>query len=65
VELDPNNVEGWTQLGHLLYRIGQFDHAADAYRKILIRGEETNDWGILATAYTNLGIMYRIQGALD
>jgi tetratricopeptide (TPR) repeat protein len=65
VELDPDNAEGWTQLGHLLVRTGQVDHAADAFRKVLTRGAETSDDSLLASAYGNLGIVYQIRGDLD
>jgi protein O-GlcNAc transferase len=65
VELDPDNAEGWTQLGHLLVRTGQVDHAVDAYRKVLTRGEETSDDRLLASAYGNLGNVYQVRGDLD
>ena len=32
VELDPNDAEGWNQLGHLLRRVGQLDEAIAAYQ---------------------------------
>lgn len=65
VTLDPDNTEGWKQLGHLPVRIGSLEHAADAYRHVLTRGEETSDRSLVADAYNNLGIVYQVRGDLD
>ena len=62
VNLDPENTEGWTQLGHLLLRTGQLDDAADAYSKTLTLGEKASNRSLIASAYGNLGIVYKIRG---
>jgi tetratricopeptide (TPR) repeat protein len=38
---------------------------ADAYRKVLTRGEAMKDGGLLTSAYGNLGNVYQIRGDLD
>ena len=65
VLFDPENAEGWTQLGNLLARLGQLDQATDAYSKVLALGEERGDRGLVAIAYGNLGNVYEIRGDLD
>jgi tetratricopeptide (TPR) repeat protein len=65
VRFDPENFEGWAQLGHLLVRLGQVDQATDAYRKLLALGEERGNRGLVAIAYGNLGNVYEIRGDLD
>jgi len=61
VELDPDNAEGWNQLGTLLRRTGQLAQAEAAYRKVLALGE-TKEWQ--AKAIGNLGIVYFTRGDL-
>ena len=62
VELDPQNPEGWNQLGHLLRRVGELDEAETAYRKVLSLGESTKDPSVTAAAYGNLGLVYQTRG---
>ena len=64
-ELDPENVEGWKQLGHLLHRIGQLSEAEIAYRKIESLGKAADDQESLAIAYSNLGSVYGTRGEID
>jgi len=64
-ELDPENADGWNQLGRLLVRTGARDEAAAAYRTVASLGEATNDRKLLAVAYGNLGNVYRIRGDLE
>lgn len=64
-ELDPDNGEGWTQLGHLLSRIGELDKAIMAYEKVLKLSETHRNQEGIAAAYGNLGNVYRIHGELD
>jgi tetratricopeptide (TPR) repeat protein len=65
VHLDPENAEGWNRLGHLLYRTGQLDKAADAYNQVNALGTMSGDQNMLATAYANLGNVYQVRGDLD
>lgn len=60
LELDPNNAEGWEQLGFSYYHLGKY---ADAI-KCLTRAMElsTNDTEILNNILYGLGISYRILG---
>ena len=64
-QLDPDNEQGWNQLGHLLQRTGQLRDAEDAYQRALILGEKRNDQSSIAVAYTNLGNVYGIRGELE
>ena len=65
VSLDPENVEGWNQLGHLLQRVGDLDGSEKAYRKVLASGKSVKSDTWIAVAYGNLGIVYEIRGELD
>jgi tetratricopeptide (TPR) repeat protein len=65
VELDPDNAEGWNQLGYLLYRVGQPDEAVAAYKRVYRIGEETGHLTFQAIASNNLGIMYQIRRDLE
>ena len=64
-QLDPDNEQGWNQLGHLLQRTGQLKDAEAAYQRVLALGEKRNDQSWIANAYTNLGILYQIRGELE
>ncbi len=65
VQLDPENPDGWNQLGHLQRRTGDMDGALKSYNKVLSIGKAAGQKGLLAIAYTNLGIIYMIRGDLD
>ncbi|MBS0588871.1 MAG: tetratricopeptide repeat protein [Proteobacteria bacterium] len=62
-ELDPDNLDGWNQLGHLYRRIGELENSEKAYKTILklAGADQTNQ----SVAYGNLGIGYQIRGYLD
>jgi len=64
-ELDPDNADGWNQLGHLLKRRGDLDNAAEAYERVLSLGNSVDDQVIISIATGNLGIIYSIRGDLD
>jgi tetratricopeptide (TPR) repeat protein len=64
-ELEPNNAEGWKQLGNLLFRIGKLDEAEAAYRKVESLGEAADDRELLAAAYNGLGLVYQTRGDLN
>ncbi len=64
-ELDPDNVQGWTQLGHLLRRVGELEEAEAAYRKALALHDALGSKEGMANQYGNLGLVHRIRGDLD
>ena len=65
LELDPNSLDGWNQLGHLLDRIGELEQAETAYKKVLSLSEAINDKEGIAVAYGNLGLIFSTRGDLD
>ncbi len=65
VALDPENPDGWNQLGHLLRRIGQIEEAENAYQHVLELGDSSQDLSLRAVAYGNLGNLYQMRGELD
>jgi tetratricopeptide (TPR) repeat protein len=64
-QLDPDNADGWTWLGHLLVRIGELDEAINAYQTVLRLGQEHKNQEEIAAAYGNLGNVYDTRGDLD
>jgi protein O-GlcNAc transferase len=64
-QLDPDNPDGWNQLGHLFRRIGELDNAIHAYNQVLKLGETHDDKEDISIAYGNLGIVYKTRGDLD
>ena len=65
VALDPDDPDGWNQLGHLRYRLGQLDAAAEAYERVQRLGNVVEDKAVIAVAYGNLGVIYRTRGDLE
>ena len=64
-ELDPDDPDGWNQLGHLQDRVGNLDAAIASYEKVLALGNSTADKTWIAIATGNLGNVYRTRGDLD
>ena len=64
-ELDPENPEGWNQLGHLLRRAGELTEAEQAYERVLRLSEADEDTGWEAAGYGNLGNLYLTREELD
>ncbi|MEI7868264.1 MAG: tetratricopeptide repeat protein [Candidatus Methylumidiphilus sp.] len=64
-QLDPDNADGWNQLGLILRRVGDMDAAIAAYNKALALGNQHLDPKEIATASGNLGNVYQIRGNLD
>lgn len=64
-QLDPDNADGWNQLGHLLTRVGDLAEAIAAYNTVLALGDKHGDKKEIAAAYGNLGIVYQKRGDLD
>ena len=52
----PDNVNAWTQLGHLYFDTGQYEKAVHAYEKSLELDPSRPD------VWTDLGVMYRRTG---
>ena len=52
----PDNVDAWTQLGHLYFDTGQYEKAVEAYEKSLALAPSRPD------VWTDLGVMYRRTG---
>ncbi len=65
VALDPDDPDGWNQLGLLLDRTGDLECAAEAYKRVLALANRAADQGLIAVATGNLGILYTIQGNLE
>ena len=65
VALDPDDPDGWNQLGHLLDRTGDLDGATEAYGRVLSLGNAVEDQGLVAAATGNLGLLYATRGDLD
>ena len=63
IELDPDNMDGWNQLGHLYRRIGELEQSKNAYMTILKLAGSNQKYQ--AVAYYNLGVVYQIRGELD
>ena len=63
-ELDPENWDGWNNLGHLYHRIGELENAGNAYMAVqklsLLQLNREGE----AAAYGNLGNVYKTQGDL-
>lgn len=64
-ELDPDDANGWNQLGHLYQRSGGLDDAVAAYHRVLALGNAGADNGTIAAATGNLGNVFRTRGDLD
>jgi len=56
VAADPENVQAWTQLGHLYFDTDQYQQAIEAYGRSLALDPENAD------VVTDLGVMYRRNG---
>ncbi|MEO0498440.1 MAG: tetratricopeptide repeat protein, partial [Pseudomonadota bacterium] len=64
-QLDPNDMDGWNQLGHLQDRLGELDTASRSYNTVLVLADGRNDDEARAIAFGNLGIMLQMRGDLD
>ncbi|MES9902174.1 MAG: tetratricopeptide repeat protein [Sedimenticola sp.] len=64
-ELEPDNISGWNQLGHLYHRVGKLNKAEMAFRKVEALGAANGDQHALAVAYGNRGNLYQTRGELD
>ncbi|SEP43812.1 tetratricopeptide repeat protein [Nitrosovibrio sp. Nv6] len=64
VELDPDNLEGWSELGRLLTAIGKWNDAEAVYEKFKAHAQSQGDQKWLARAYEGLGLMYQFRGNL-
>jgi tetratricopeptide (TPR) repeat protein len=64
-ELDPDNGEGWNQLGHLLQRVGKWQKAKIAYENVLQIGKCSQSIKLIAMSYGNLGMIHKKKGELN
>ena len=64
-ELDPDDPDGWNQLGHLQMRVGNLDAAEKSFKKVLSLGNRSIDKAVIAAATGNLGLIHRTRGDLD
>jgi len=64
-ELDPDDPEGWTELGNLQVRTGAFDAAIWSFETVLRLANGLEDRGWEAIASGNLGVIYKTRGELD
>jgi tetratricopeptide (TPR) repeat protein len=63
-ELDPDDPDGWNQLGHLQSRTGDLGVAVQSYERVLALGNSVADHSIVAAASNNLGTIYSTLGDL-
>src|SRR4051812_31064748 len=61
VDLDPDDIDAWFELGELLARLGRFEPARDALRRALTRALDPAERG---RAHAALGRLYAAHGAL-
>ena len=64
VELDPEAIDGWNELGILLMRRGELDSALSVLRKAERLGRTKGRNDAAAQALTNIGEIYRITGQI-
>ena len=65
VALDPDDPDGWNQLGHLFRRTGDLDGATEAYNRVLSLGIAVEDQQLIAVATGNFGNIHLTRGDLD
>jgi tetratricopeptide (TPR) repeat protein len=65
VERDPDNADGWNELGRVLLRTGELAQAEEAFRKVLALGEVHQNQDEQTWALGNLGLVYFTRGDLD
>ena len=66
VDLWPDDIVAWNQLGHLYHRIGKLEDAIDVYERVGTLAKSTDNqliWS--AISHGNLGIVYQKKGDLD
>ena len=56
---NPNNIEAWTNLGHLYFDTDNYTKAINAYQKSLSLDPQN------ANVWTDLGVMYRRNGQAE
>jgi Tfp pilus assembly protein PilF/GTP-binding protein EngB required for normal cell division len=61
VDLDPDDIDAWFELGELLARLDRFEPARDALRRALTRSLDPAERG---RAHAALGHLYAAHGAL-
>lgn len=64
-ELDPDDMDGWNQLGHLLYRVGDLNEAEQAYVRVGELATKMGDKKADAASLGNLGNLFLTRGDLN
>ncbi|MEN9373927.1 MAG: hypothetical protein RIR79_1479 [Pseudomonadota bacterium] len=64
-ELDPDNADGWNELGSLLLQTGEPDKAISTYQTVLRLGQEHKNQQEIAIACVNLSNAYLDHGDLN
>lgn len=66
VEIWPEDIRAWNQLGHLHLRTGQSDSALDAYRTVAELADSTEEPQVwTAVTFANLAHAYKVRDELD
>ena len=63
-ELDPDDPEGWNELGALQVRTGALDAAIQSFETVLRLGNQLEDRSWEAVASCNLGVIHMTRGDL-
>ncbi len=61
VDLDPDDPDGWNQLGRLFKRVGQLEEAEIAYSKLFDLGKGIQNKKFKAVAYGNIANLYQVR----
>ena len=64
-ELEPDDAEGWNQLGFLLQRNGKFDESFATHEKVLALKQDLTDQQQISLAYDGIAVDYASHGELD
>lgn len=64
-DLDPDNVEGRYQLGHILFRLGELQEARELFEGVLVQARNASDSLSEASATGSLAELYRTVGEFD
>jgi len=64
-ELDPDDPEGWNELGRLQFRTGALDAAMDSFERVLSLSNQSENNTGEAIATGNLAMIFQARGELD
>lgn len=63
--LDPYNIDGWNQLGHLSFLVGELSEADIAYQTVLQLDVKESDKRKIAKVFCKMGEALRVRGELE